>query len=775
MDLQSFLDRFGEVAQQGDGWLAHCPAHSDSDPSLRLAVTPDGTALVKCRAGCETADVIAAVGLSFSDLRGVDVSDGVTIRAEAQAPLSPAAIARLRVTLDNYEGLSEATAEYAARRFGVDADTAVRLGLGTATDLPGGERLVVPFCDPKGVALGFQARAIDSAAAVRWYGPKNPEQGSWSRVGWFSGGSTAPEIVITEGPGDALTCAANGYDAIAIRGAGLAGSVVDRIVEWADNRPLVVAGDGDPAGRQFTAVLVNALNDLGASVSRFTLPEGSDLSDVFLSDPGAFQRFLIGGISQAEPVVGLEAALLERDLSLFPLTDLGNARFVADLAARWGTPIRYVDEMGFLIYSGGVWSPDYLDRSRGIVHRAADRVRVIAQRVAAAINDENDPRVKDWRRWSDYCQSKRGIDAALSELVALPSVATRVDALDRHHHLLVARNGVINLRSGALQEHEPDLLITRRLDIDYDPDAKAPRWERYLAEVMCDDLSMVDYLQRLVGYSVTGDTSEQCFTVLWGSGANGKTVFTATLNEVFKSIAVTTPFSTFEAKANGGIPNDLAALRAARLVFASEGNADRPMDEGLLKRITGRDQVSARFLRKEFFTFTPRFQIFLATNNKPSFRGADEGLWRRVKMVAWRRYFTPEERDAGIFDELLAEEAGILAWAVAGAVDWYRGGLQDPPEIVQATQDYRATSDVLAGFLPGYYVKDPLASPIMGKKLFEDYREWADQENLKPAEVFRRTKFYSLLEERGLERRAEHEGAAFSGLRRSRPSDWSEQ
>ena len=107
MDLQSFLDRFGAPSQHGDGWLAHCPAHSDSDPSLRLAVTPDGTALVKCRAGCETVDVLSAVGMSFGDLHGIDVSGAVTIRAEASAPLSPATIARLRVTLDNYEGLSD--------------------------------------------------------------------------------------------------------------------------------------------------------------------------------------------------------------------------------------------------------------------------------------------------------------------------------------------------------------------------------------------------------------------------------------------------------------------------------------------------------------------------------------------------------------------------------------------------------------------------------------------------------------------------------------------
>ena len=772
MDLQSFLDRFGDVAQQGDGWLAHCPAHSDSDPSLRLAVTPDGTALVKCRAGCETADVIAAVGLSFSDLRGVDVSDGVTIRAEAQAPLAPAAIARLRVTLDNYVGLSDVTAEYAARRFGVDADTAARLGLGTATDLPGGERLVVPFLDPQGVALGFQARAVDPAALIRWYGPRNPEQGSWSRIGFFAGGSSADEVVITEGPGDALTVASHGYDAIGVRGAGIAGSVVDHIVDWVGGRSLVVAGDGDAAGRNFAAVLVAALSERGESVRSLPLPDGSDLSDVFLADPEGFGRFLIASISQLSPATQIDVALLERPTGLFPLTDLGNARFVADLAEREGTPIRFVEEIGFLIYSGGVWSPDLMDRSRNIVHRSSDRVRSISEAVARALAGQKDPRIDEWARWANYCQSRRGIDSVLSELVALPGVATRVSELDTHHHLLAVRNGVVDLRTGDLLPHNPDLLITDRLDIDYDPDARCPRWESYLDEVMLGDESMSAFLQRLVGYSITGETSEQCFTVLWGSGANGKTVFTSTLSELFETISETTPFSTFESKASGGIPNDLAALRAARIVFASEGNADRPMDEALLKQVTGRDPVTARFLRREFFTFRPKFQIFLATNNRPSFRGADEGLWRRVKLVEWARFFAPEERDAGIFAALRAEHPGILAWAVRGAVDWYAGGLQDPPKIVESTSDYRATSDYLAGFLPGTYIADDAASVMDGGTIFDDYLQWADAENLKQSEIVTRRRFYSMLEERGFVKRKTATGIAFAGVRRSRPSDW---
>ena len=195
---------------------------------------------------------------------------------------------------------------------------------------------------------------------------------------------------------------------------------------------------------------------------------------MFLLDPDGFQRFLIGSVASATPKVGRDAILMQRDLSLFPLTDLGNARFTADLAEREGTPLRYVEEIGFIVYSGGVWSPDFLDRSRAIVHRTADRVRSIAEALKdAAVTDEDTAEANRWLRWSDYCQSKRGIDSALSELVALPLVATRVAALDRHHHLLVVRNGVVDLH-GTRQEHNQELLMTKRVDVDYDAEAKAP-------------------------------------------------------------------------------------------------------------------------------------------------------------------------------------------------------------------------------------------------------------------------------------------------------------
>jgi len=777
MKLTELLDRFGTVTATHDGWLAHCPAHTDAQASLRIAVTPTGTALLTCRASCDTANVLGVVGLSFSDLYNVtDLHAAPTISATRKEELPIAVIAALRGQLDGYVANDlPLVKDYALNRFGIDAASFVRLGLGAADDLAGGQRLVVPFANPVGMALGFQARALDNDARVRWTGPSNPESGSWSRIGFFSGDSSWDPVVITEGPGDALTVCATGYDAIAVRGAGLASvELAEQIVSWVPNRTIILAGDGDRAGRSFSSSLAEYLADLGVTVKILDLPDGQDLTDWRESNPAVFAGELQVAVGEAPIASSTAGALMQRDETLFPLSDLGNARFVAALATQQGTSLRYVDELGFLILDRGVWVQDRLDRSRSLVHEAADLVAQIAEllRQSAGSDRHLEAEAKKWNSWAKYCASRNGISSVLSEIIALPSVATRVEDLDRRHDLLAVKNGVINLRTGELMPHDPLLLLTKRIDLDYSPDAPADRWVQFLGEVMQDDQSMVDYIQRLVGYSITGETSEQCFSVLWGTGSNGKSMFTGTLSSVFNQISETTSFSTFEQKASGGIPNDLAALRAARLVFASEGESDAPMAESLLKRVTGSDPISARFLRREFFTFRPMFQLFLASNSKPSFKGADEGLWRRVKLIPFLRYFAPDERDQNLGRTLLAESAGILAWAVRGSVQWFDSGLEDPAPIIAATSEYRATSDPLSGFLPGVFTLDHSAKRVLGKDIFDSYMEWCAAENLKNSEIPTRRKFFGWLEERGLTKRTANSGVAFDGIRRTRPSDF---
>lgn len=792
MTLTDLLDRFPDVEQDTDGWLAHCPAHSDSRQSLRLTVSDTGKVLLKCRAGCPTQSVLDALGLTMRDLASMEPGEVSLARVATSqdTPASPREVAALAVKLDGYAAAllhshaADAATDYAAARFGVTESDAERLGLGFADDLGGGPRLVVPFRDRDGVARGYQARAIDPAASVRWLGPKSPDGASWARVGWFPGTTGFDEVLIAEGPGDALTGAcALGIDTIGIRGAGLAAnpSVVADIVALLGGREAVIAGDGDPAGRRFTSTLAEALTAHDVPVKALALPDGVDLSDWRAQDPARFYTFAHRAIAAAPLLKSRTAALLAWDEERYSLTDLGGARYLRDYLESIGSGVRFTDEAGFYLLQDGVWVHDELQTVRTHAQSVADLVRSLAreasnaaQRVTDedAVSERAKKRAARLNRYAAHVQTTRGLDSMLRELQAVSGVPASLADFDRHPDLLACRNGVVNLRTGDLLPHDPHLLLTRRVQYDYDPAATAPRWDRFLDEVFRDHADLPGFMQRLIGYGITGHTSEECFAVLWGNGQNGKSKFTDTLTEVFRELTTTTPFSTFEERQSGGIPNDLAALKGARLVMAAEGEQGRPMAEAVLKRVTGRDMIAARFMRKEFFEFRPTFLLLLATNFKPAFKGQDEGLWRRVKLIPWSRYFTPDERDPHLGEKLLAEAPGILAWAVRGAVAWYASGLGDPGIVKASTKEYRQTSDALAGFLPGVFILDPKAEGrVDGQILFDRYREWADEENLPQREIWTRRTFYGALEERGLNKRSTKRGVAFEGVRRARQTD----
>jgi putative DNA primase/helicase len=795
LNLADLLARFDDVEEAPDGYLVHCPAHDDSQQSLRLTVSDRGKVLAKCRAGCETADVLAALGLSMRDLATMTAGDVDLGRlaTSTDAPASPAEVAALAVKLDRYaKDLGKRTANakavlaYAAERFGVTADDARRLGLGLADDLGDPRfgpqlRLVVPFRDRDGVARGFQARALDPEAGLRWLGPKSPEGASWSKIGYFTGsGGYDGQVLVTEGPGDALTAAASlGFDTVGIRGAGLASNehVLDEVARMIGDREAVIAGDGDPAGRRFSTQLAEGLVAREVAVRILDVPDGLDLSDWRAGNPARFDVEAHVAIAKAAPVKSRTAALLAWDEERYSLTDLGGARYLRDYVESLGSGVRYSEETGFYLLEEGVWRRDERQAIRTHAQNVADLVRKLAREasieaVRDGASDSDKKRASRLNRYAAHVQTSKGIDYMIRELQAVRGVPAALDDFDRHPDLVACRNGVVNLRTGVLQPHDPTLLLTRRIDLDYNPDARAPRWESFLGEVFPNHPAIPDYLRRVVGYGITGHTTEQCFVVHWGRGANGKSVFTDTTTEVFRELTVTTPFSTFEDRPSGGIPNDLAALKGARLVMASEGEQGRQMAEAVLKRVTGRDLISARFMRKEFFEFRPTFLLMLATNAKPNFKGQDEGLWRRVKLIPWERFFKPEERDPQLGEKLLAEAEGIFAWAVRGAVEWYADGLGDPDVIRTSTREYRETSNVLDGFLPGVFVLDDSGKSVQGEQLFHAFQEWADEGNYLDLKRWSRRAFFGALEERGLVKRRGTGGkTVFDGIRRARQTD----
>ncbi|MDJ0461993.1 phage/plasmid primase, P4 family [Streptomyces sp. H27-C3] len=804
MKFADVLARFADVTEEADGgYLAVCPAHADSRPSLRIWRGDDGKVRITCRAGCPTENVVKAVSLTWAALFNA-TGPGATVPRERPALVGAGPTAALTQYVDQtvewlHDPSSQVGAEalaYAAARFGVDEDTADDLWLGAddgfsipkfpyrARAFTRYPRLTVPLLDFAGVARGLQGRDLSGACPGRWVSLRNPDGERWAPYGVFKGQGGYGVTLVTEGPGDALTAVAVGYDAVAVRGASLAGNpeIAAELADGLKGSQVIVAGDNDAAGQGFTQRLAEGLAAHGVAVFTLRLPNsGDDLTDWRERDPHAFPLALHHAVKSARPVVDSEhakaeavsAELTDRTGTDVVTRDQGSeaARILAGLINRYGESdamnahalvawadgcIRFAPGLGYYVWDGRTWG------------RSEVRVRQEIHRMGAAL-----VLAGETQKARGFTMTTR-IDALMTELRSVPHVHVDAADFDNRPELLSFRNGTVDLRTGRMRPHDKNDMLTYTLDLNYNPQAECTRWEQFLTEIFPGEAELPGYLQRLVGYGITGSTAEQCFCVLWGKGANGKSVATDVLTAVFRAISRTTPFATFEEKPSGGIPNDIAALRGSRLVMASEGESGKPMSEGVLKRVTGKDMISARFLRQEFFEFKPTFLLLLATNHKPKFRGQDEGLWRRVKLLPFTRWFAPGERDYGLDAKLLKESEGIAAWAVRGAVEWFRDGLKDPAVITRASKDYRATSDALAGFFPGVLEPCDEEHVMNGNDAFNHYLDWCEAENLPARERWTRRTFYGALEERGVTRIAKRAGIALAGVRMADPNPPSE-
>ena len=421
----------------------------------------------------------------------------------------------------------------------------------------------------------------------------------------------------------------------------------------------------------------------------------------------------------------------------FNLTDLGNA---ARLVHRHGRNLRYCWLWRkWLVWDGQRWVKD----DSGEVYRLAKHtVATIYQQAAAAPDDETRKALaKHAMRSEAGTRIKEMVDLARSDVPVMPG------ELDASPDLLNTESGTIDLRTGELREHRREDLITKIAPVDYDPEAVAPAWEAFLERVLPGE-ELRAFVQRAVGYSATGDTSEQCMFINHGGGANGKSTFQEALSAALGDYAMRTPTEMLLARRSDGVPNDVARLKGARFVSASETEEGRRLAESRIKDLTGQDTITARFMKAEWFDFAPTHKLWLSTNHKPEIRGTDAAIWRRIRLVPWAVTIPPAEQDKKLPIALRHELAGILAWVVRGCLQWRREGLQAPDEVRKATGEYRAEMDVLAGFLVECCELDT-GHWEYAKDLYECYKRWCDENGERPEP---QRKFGGRLGERGFQR-----------------------
>jgi putative DNA primase/helicase len=302
--------------------------------------------------------------------------------------------------------------------------------------------------------------------------------------------------------------------------------------------------------------------------------------------------------------------------------------------------------------------------------------------------------------------------------------AATTDEWDADPWLLNTPGGVVDLKTGRMRPHERADRMTKITTAT--PSGDCPTWRQFIDEVTGGDKELESYLQRMVGYALTGSTQEHALFFLYGTGANGKSVFVNTLATILGDYATNAPMDTFMETRTDRHPTDMAGLRGARFVAAIETEQGKRWAESKLKNLTGGDKISARFMRQDFFEFFPQFKLFVAGNHKPAIRNIDEAMRRRLHLIPFTITVPPERRDKSLQQKLLAERDGILAWAVQGCLDWQRHGRLSPPQrVVDATEEYFEAEDALGRWLDERCLREPNAKSLTAE-LFNDWKLWAE-------------------------------------------------
>jgi len=286
--------------------------------------------------------------------------------------------------------------------------------------------------------------------------------------------------------------------------------------------------------------------------------------------------------------------------------------------------------------------------------------------------------------------------------------------------------GTCHLKDGSMHEHRMGDYLTKSTTVA--PQASAyPLWDKFLDRITASDVEMQRYLQRVVGYCLSGDISEHVLFFLYGTGANGKGTFTNTLLRIFGDYAQTAAMEVFTENTNDRHPTDIAALRGARLVVASETEAGKRWAESRIKMLTGGDPVRARFMHCDEFEFIPAFKLMIQGNHKPGLRSVDVAMRRRLHLLPFVVTIPEEERDTKLTEKLKQEWPAILQWAIDGCLAWQREGLNPPPLVRDATDEYFRTEDAILRWLDEQCIVSPQAGSTKASELYKNYKTWAEQ------------------------------------------------
>lgn len=400
--------------------------------------------------------------------------------------------------------------------------------------------------------------------------------------------------------------------------------------------------------------------------------------------------------------------------------DTGNAERFLD---RFGDIVRYsYNRKRFYVYNGINWEID----ERGLVRTLIDQTvnDMKNEKVLTSEDVDEEDAILNLQKHIKNSRSNAAKNRMEDEIKH--HIPVTFEDFDRDDMLLNTPNGYLDLTSGEQREEDKTKMFSYVTNTEMTDTARPDTWIDFLNDIFNNDQELIRFIQKSIGYSMTGSTREQVMFILHGKGRNGKSIFIETVREILGTYSDNIQAKTIMVKRGDTINNDIAKLQGVRLVTSSEPNEGFRFDEGLIKQLTGGDTVTARFLYGEEFNFDPKFKIWVTTNHKPIVRGTDDGIWRRLLLIPFKVQIPEHKVDKDLKYKLLREAPAILNWMLEGSIAWQREGLGIPKEVRDASEGYRKEMDVIEQFIAdeceageGY--------EVAGKDLYAEYKKWADE------------------------------------------------
>ena len=697
MTFEEVVSRFEVKIRYKDRVQAVCPAHPDKQASLTISRGRTGT-LIHCHAGCQIDDILVVVGLKKSDLFYGDRQQGSSWQKYIESR------EKRRI---------EAVYHYASIN-GAYMYTKIRLQ---------GKKLLYGILKNDRFQYGLQGQSRRELKAL-YFNPKAVKQAI----------SEGKAIYYCEGEKDANTLTKRGYTALT------AGGTCDWQPEFAavlKGANLVILADNDEPGKQLAERVKADLQGVAKSTKIIIptpdIPKG-DISDYFEAGHTREEFETLITEKHIAPVQQkMEDNLVDDLIRLdavnhFPLTDIGSASL---FSAIFRKKHRYnATAKDWFYYDGKRWM---LDREGLRARKSAKKLaQALSKYAVNCLPDEDEKQKEQYLKYAltwTYSKTRNSIINDSRDLNFFSN-----EDLDRDDYVLNLQNGVLVFdgEKVTVKDHDADLLLSKISNVEYHTEAKCDRWLQFLDEVMQGDKDKIRYLQKLFGTCLTGDTRLEKMWFLFGSTTrNGKSTMIERISDILGDYSKTIRPETLSIKNNPDSRTaspDVAKLAGARLCVCSEIPKRMPLDVGLLKTLSGRDTVTARFLHQDEFQFKPKFKMVCNTNFLPIVSDSTVFKSDRVQIVSFDKHFTEQEQDKTLKDKLSTKEAlsGILNWMIEGWIAFCKEGLEPPEAVKKATVEYETSSDKLQNFINDCLVKS-VGKNISVKDAYAKYEEWCSE------------------------------------------------